>query len=306
MYAIYLIVYGIILTGVLGVIASWIDRKVTARIHYRVGPPFLQPVIDIIKLMGKETVVPEGASKTTFLLAPIMGYASISVASAILWMNQLEVTQGFLGDIIVVIYLLTIPSISLMLGGFASGNPLARVGASREMKLMLSYELPFIFAILVPIIKSNYSLRLGQILASQAGGNVFALSFSGAIALIVSIICIQAKMGIVPFDIAEAETEIMGGVIIEYSGTPLAIFRLMKHMMLFTLPFFLIILYLGGFNFQGIGILYSILKYVLMLVIIVVIKNTNPRVRIDHAMRFFWGPATIASIVAIILSILGI
>jgi len=306
MYAIYLIVYGIILTGVLGVIASWIDRKVTARIHYRVGPPFLQPVIDIIKLMGKETVVPEGASKTTFLLAPIMGYASISVVSAILWMNQLEVTQGFLGDIIVVIYLLTIPSISLMLGGFASGNPLARVGASREMKLMLSYELPFIFAILVPIIKSNYSLRLGQIIASQAGGNVFALSFSGAIALIVSIICIQAKMGIVPFDIAEAETEIMGGVIIEYSGTPLAIFRLMKHMMLFTLPFFLIILYLGGFNFQGIGILYSILKYVLMLVIIVVIKNTNPRVRIDHAMRFFWGPATIASIVAIILSILGI
>jgi len=306
MYAIYLIVYGIILTGVLGVIASWIDRKVTARIHYRVGPPFLQPVIDIIKLMGKETVVPEDASKTTFLLAPILGYASISVVSAILWMNQLEVTQGFLGDIIVVIYLLTIPSISLMLGGFASGNPLARVGASREMKLMLSYELPFIFAILVPIIKSNYSLRLGQIIASQAGGNVFALSFSGAIALIVSIICIQAKMGIVPFDIAEAETEIMGGVIIEYSGTPLAIFRLMKHMTLFTLPFFLIILYLGGFNFHGIGILYSILKYVLMLVIIVVIKNTNPRVRIDHAMRFFWGPATIASIVAIILSILGI
>lgn len=306
MYAIYLIVYGIILTGVLGVIASWIDRKVTARIHYRVGPPFLQPVIDIIKLMGKETVVPEDASKTTFLLAPILGYASISVVSAILWMNQLEVTQGFLGDIIVVIYLLTIPSISLMLGGFASGNPLAKVGASREMKLMLSYELPFIFAILVPIIKSNYSLRLGQILASQAGGNAFALSSSGAIALIVSIICIQAKMGIVPFDIAEAETEIMGGVIIEYSGTPLAIFRLMKHMMLFTLPFFLIILYLGGFNFHGIGILYSILKYVLMLVIIVVIKNTNPRVRIDHAMRFFWGPATIASIVAIILSILGI
>lgn len=306
MYTIYLIVYGIILTGVLGLIASWIDRKVTARIHFRVGPPFIQPAIDIIKLMGKETVIPEAASKIIFLLAPIIGFASISVVSTILWINQLGSTQGFLGDIIVVIYLLAIPSISLMLGGFASGNPLAKVGASREMKLLLSYELPFIFAILVPIIKSNYSLRLGQILATQAGGNAFALSFSGAIALIVSLICIQAKMGIVPFDIAEAETEIMGGVLIEYSGTPLAIFRLMKHMMLFVLPFFLIILYLGGFNFQGVGILYSILKYVLMLVIIIAIKNTNPRVRIDHAMKFFWGPVTVASIVAIILSILGI
>lgn len=305
MYVVYLIVYGFILTVALGFIASWIDRKVTARLQYRKGPPFLQPAIDIIKLLGKETLIPRDASRVMFFLAPILGFGSVVIVSTLLWANNNHLWESFLGDIIVVIYLLAIPPISIMIGGFASGNPLARIGASREMKLLLAYELPFVLAVLVPIIKSDFSLRLSGIINFQAQNGAFAEYASGILALVVCVLVMQAKLGLVPFDIAEAETEIMAGPIIEYSGTGLAIFRLMKNMLLFTLPFFLIILFLGGLNFNGINILYSVIKYIVLLVIIVLIRNTNPRVRIDQAMRFFWGPVTGVAVIAVILAVIG-
>ena len=305
MYIVYLILYGVILTAAVGLVASWIDRKVTARIQYRVGPPFLQPFRDIMKLLGKETLVPAGSSKAVFILAPMIGFASVAMASTILWVNSGVTQSGFLGDILVVIYLLAIPSICIMLGGFASGNPLARVGASREMKLLLSYELPFILAILVPIIKSDFSLKLGEILTFQTQSGAFALSVSGILALIVFVLVMQAKLAFVPFDIPEAETEIISGPFTDYSGTSLALFKLMKNMLLFTLPFFLAILFLGGFHLKGIGILYSVLKYIAILVVITLIRNTNPRLRIDQAMKFFWGPVTAVAVVAVIFALLG-
>jgi NADH-quinone oxidoreductase subunit H len=305
MYIIYLVVYGFIATALIGLVASWIDRKVTARIQYRVGPPFLQPFRDIVKLLGKETLIPRGSSRAVFMMAPVIGFSSVVVASTILWLNSGRGVQSFLGDILVVIYLLAIPSISIMIGGFASGNPVARVGASREMKLLLSYELPFILAVLVPIIKSGFSLRLGEILSMQAQNGVFALSVSGILALIVFVLVMQAKLAFVPFDIPEAETEIIFGPLTDYSGTGLAMFRLMKNMLLFTLPFFLVILFLGGFHLNGIQILYSFLKYIAILVVITVIRNTNPRLRIDQAMKFFWGPVTAVAVVAVIFAMLG-
>jgi len=304
MYLVYLIVYGVIATTCIGLVASWIDRKLTARIQYRVGPPFFQPLRDIVKLLGKETLIPAGSSKGMFMFAPIIGFASVAVASTLLWMNS-TAAQSFLGDIIVVIYLLAIPSISIMLGGFASGNPIARVGASREMKLLLSYELPFILAVLVPIIKSGYSLKLNEILKAQSLNGSFAMSISGILALIVFVLVMQAKLALVPFDMAEAETEIISGPLTDYSGTGLALFRLMKNMLLFTLPFFLVILFLGGFHLDGIRILYSFLKYIAILLVITVIRNTNPRLRIDQAMKFFWGPVTGIAVVAVIFAVLG-
>lgn len=305
MYIVNLVLYGVILTALIGLVASWVDRKVTARIQYRVGPPFMQPFRDILKLLGKETLVPAGSSKAVFILAPMIGFASVAMASTILWANSGTSQIGFLGDILVVIYLLAIPSISIMIGGFASGNPLARVGASREMKLLLSYELPFILAVLVPIIKSDFSLKLTEILTMQAQNGAYALSVSGILAIIVFVLVMQAKLAFVPFDIPEAETEIISGPLTDYSGTSLALFKLMKNMLLFTLPFFLVILFLGGFHLNGIQILYSVLKYVAILVVITLIRNTNPRLRIDQAMKFFWGPVTAVAVVAVIFALLG-
>jgi len=304
-YIFYFLFFGFLLTAIIGLLASWIDRKVTAKVQYRVGPPILQPLIDIVKLLGKETLIPAGSSKITFLMAPVIGLASVILVSTLLWINNIYPAKSFLGDLIVVLYLLVIPSISIIIGGFASRNPLASLGASREMKLVLGYELPFILAVLVSVIKSGYTFRLGEILTFQAQNGAFVRSWSGTLALIVAIICMQAKLALVPFDIPEAETEIVGGPLIEYSGSGLAIYRLMKNMLMFTVPFFLIIVFIGGLRFDGIHLLYGVLKYIGLVALMTVIRNTNPRVRIDQAIKFFWGPVTIIAIIAIILALLG-
>ena len=304
-YIFYFLFFGFLLTAIIGLLASWIDRKVTAKVQYRVGPPLLQPLIDIVKLLGKETLIPAGSSKITFLMAPVIGLASVILVSTLLWINNIYPAKSFLGDLIVVLYLLVIPSISIIIGGFASRNPLASLGSSREMKLILSYELPFILAILVAVIKSGFTFRLGEILTFQAQNGAFVRSWSGTLALIVAIICMQAKLALVPFDIPEAETEIVGGPLIEYSGSGLAIYRLMKNMLMFTVPFFLIIVFIGGLRLDGIHLLYGVLKYIGLVALMTVIRNTNPRVRIDQAVKFFWGPVTIIAIIAIILALLG-
>jgi NADH-quinone oxidoreductase subunit H len=302
-YILYLFIFGFLLTAIIGLFASWIDRKLTARIQYRVGPPLLQPLYDVLKLLGKETLIPVGAPTLPFLAAPLIGLVSVMVVSTLLWVNNLNPQETFVGDLIVVIYLLLLPSISIILGGFSSANPLASLGASRELKLILSYELPFILAILVAVIQADYAIRLGDILATQAQNGIIAASWSGGLALLVAVVCTQAKLALVPFDMPEAETEISHGVLIEYSGTLLAIYQLMKNMLLFALPFFLIVVYLGGVRGGGLNLLYGALEYVGLVALITVIRNTNPRLRMDQVLRFFWGPMTILAIIAVMLAL---
>ncbi|MBL7069024.1 MAG: NADH-quinone oxidoreductase subunit H [Candidatus Omnitrophica bacterium] len=301
----FLILPGFLFTAAAGLLSSWIDRKVTARVQWRVGPPFLQPLIDIVKLLGKETILPSTANKITFLLSPVIGLVGITLVSTLLWIMDANPNASFIGDLIVVLYLLAIPSISVIMGGFSSGNPIASIGASREMKLLLSYELPFILAILVPVIKSGGLIKIGQLLNYQAHNGVFAGSASGAIALVVAIICMQAKLALVPFDMPEAETELIGGPIIEYSGTVLAMYKLTRAMMLFTLPVFLVIIFIGGIELAFPAAIWGILKIVGLLVIIILIRNTNPRLRIDQAVKLFWGPITGLAVLAVVLAFLG-
>ena len=303
-----------------GLLSTWIDRKVTARIQARVGPPWYQPFADFLKLLGKETLIPEGSWRTGFVVAPLVGLAGIVLASCLIWYNDLfpDPKGGFVGDLIVVIYLLVIPSIALMIGASATGNPLSALGASREMKLVLSYELPFLIAIIAAIVAASASVpatapaeeghvtvRLGTLLQQQQQYGVVAWKLSGIIAFIVALLCIHAKLAFVPFDIPEAETEIASGIILEYSGPLLAVIKLTKAIMLFTLPALLVVVFMGGFVFEGISILWAILKYVGILVVIILIKNTNPRLRIDQALRFFWGPMTILAIIALVFASVG-
>ena len=296
----FLIFPGFLFTVIFGLASCWIDRKVTARIQWRVGPPWYQPLMDIVKLSIKEITIPRTASKELFFFSPMIGLSAATLVSMLIWLPNIDpVSKGFSGDIIVVMYLLTLPAIAVILGASASGNPLASVGVSREIKLVMAYELPFIISLLVPVIKSGGMLRLGDIIAYQASHGAFLSSLSGIIAFIVMIFCMQAKLGLVPFDASEAETEIMGGVLIEYSGMLLAIFKLTKTMLMVVLPLFLITLFWQGFNFL------SIWKYIVLLVIIVLIRNTNPRVRIDQAVRFFWGKMTLLSVLAVLLAIKG-
>jgi NADH-quinone oxidoreductase subunit H len=204
---------------------------------------------------------------------------------------------------------------SVVLGSFASRNPLASLGGSREMKLILAYELPFVIALMVPIIKSE-SITLGGILQAPAAVASApwrtGISPSGIIALVVAMLCMQAKLTVVPFDAPEAETEITGGAYVEYSGPPLGMYKLTRAMMLFTMPMFLVTVLCGGFGLVAggdltgqeiaVGIALGMLKYVGLVVGIVLIRNTAPRVRIDQAVRFFWGPVTFFALLAAVLA----
>ena len=281
--------------------ACWVDRKVTARIQWRQGPPWYQNFADIIKLLGKETVVPEGA-KFTFLLSPYLGLLSLILVATMLGLSVRAPLESLPGDLIVLLYLLVIPAVASIIGASSSRNPFASIGASREMKLVLAYELPFILSIITVIVRSAGNLKVGAIFNHQInfGSNLF--SFSGALAFLVALICVQAKLGVAPFDVSDAEQEIMGGTLIEYSGSPLAIFKLTRALLFYTLPLFLIVLFLG----KDLSLPFLALKYIGILVAIILIKNTNPRLRIDQVMRFFWGPVSLLAIAAVILALLGL
>jgi len=296
---------GLLFTAILGLVVSWVDRKVTARVQWRVGPPLLQPFYDFVKLLGKEVIVPAGTSRLAFLGAPLIGLAGVTLAATFLGSAIFYPASGFGGDLIVVLYLLVLPALAVILGGAASRNPLASVGASREMKLVLSYELPLILIMLVPIIKSGGELGIWDLLKYQMANGSFAMSASGIVALITAILCVQAKLALVPFDQGEAETEIMGGAFIEYSGAPLAVFKLTKAMMMVVMPVFVVVMLWGGFGHTPGSIVLGVVKFLALVVIAVLIRNTNPRLRIEHAMKFFWGPVSALAILAVALALVG-
>jgi NADH-quinone oxidoreductase subunit H len=301
-------------TLAVGLVSSWIDRKVTARVQYRVGPPLLQPVYDIIKLLGKETVVSERSRGRGFLFAPVVGLAAGAVAASILWAANLWPAEGFLGDLIVVLYLLTIPAIAAIYGGLASGSPHATFGASREMKLVLSYELPLVLAVLVPVVQmaraaeGGASFSLGALVAFQAESGWALFSLSGILAAVVALVSMQAKLTLVPFDLPEAETELMAGSMLEYSGPPLAMIKLTRALLLAVAPVFLATLFAGGVSDSGSPLAWLAFagKYVVVLVLVVLMRNTNPRLRIDQTVRLFWfGLAPVAA-VALVLAWYGL
>jgi len=304
-YYLWYFVAGGIFLSIAGFIAGWIDRKITARIQFRVGPPWYQNFIDFVKLTGKEVIIPENANKPVFLLAPVLAFIS-SIICGIILMLVNRGTFAFSGDLILFVYLLTIPSLSIIIGASASGNVLSSVGLSREIKLLIGYELPFICAIIISAVKSGSTTSLLDILRYQRQTHIIIGSISGFIGFIISVFVITAKIGIVPFDLAEAEGEISSGVFMEYSGILLGLFKLTKSILLVVGPVFIMTLFLGGFSYSSaFAVIISLLKYLLILVLIVLIKNTNPRVRIDQAMRFFWGWLTFFGIVGIILAFIG-
>lgn len=303
----YFIIFpGLLFAGVVGGLLVWVDRKVTARVQFRVGPPILQPFYDFLKLLlVKETVIPKKGSPIIFLAAPVLGLFGATAAALLILLPAFGITDGFKGDIIVLFYLLAIPSLMFVVGAMASGNPLSAVGASREIKLILSYELTFMLLIAGVILK-NDTIHLEEIMAFQQAGSANIASISGVLFFLAAVFSIQAKTGLVPFDMAEAETEIAEGIFIEYSGTAYAIIKYTKYILFFILPVFIVEILLGGVSFVGIDILWSILKIVLVLVLMILIRNTNPRIKISQAMRFFLIGMNLLIIIGLALHYIGL
>lgn len=304
----YFLVYpGFLFAGIIGGLLSWFDRKVTAYVQFRKGPPLLQPFYDFFKLLlVKETLLPEKGARITFLLAPLFALFGAIISAVFVLLPAFSIDTGFRGDIIVIFYLLVIPSLSYLIGAMSSGNPLASVGASREMKMIISYEITFLLVIIGVILKSGMQINLYEIMRFQYVNKPMIGSVSGVLLFIAGLFCVQAKLGLVPFDLAEAETEISEGIFIEYSGSPYAIIKLTKYMMLFVLPSFLIVLFIGGFNLQGIGVLWSVLKILGVVLLLTLIRNTSPRVKINQAMRFFSVWMNLIAVAGIVLALFGI
>ncbi len=295
----YFIFPGFLFTLILGGWGWWLERKLTARFQYRAGPPWYQNFLDIAKLFCKEQIIPEGANKPLFIISPLVSFGAVLLLSFIINASYLY-TQGFAGDVIVILYLLIIPSLFIVLGGAASSNPLATAGASREIKLMLSYEFIFIVSLVIAIIKSKGLISLVGIIDYQREYGSHIFSISGIIGFILGVFYIQAKLGIVPFDVSEAEQEIMGGPFIEYCGPLLSFFKVTKALLYFILPVFIILLFAG----KNLG-WHLIYKYIIMVLIISVLKNTNPRLCIKDILGFFWFFLFPLGCIGIIFAIMG-
>jgi len=297
---------GLLFAGVTGAFLSWFDRKITARVQFRKGPPLLQPFYDFFKLLlVKETILPKHGSPMVFLSAPLFAVFGATMAGVFILLPLLGINTGFRGDLLVIFYLLTIPSFSYIIGSLASGNPLAAVGGSREMKLILSYELTFLLVVAGVIMKCGQQFDLNSVIQTQQAGTPFIGSISGVLLFIVAVFCIQAKLALVPFDMPEAEAEITEGIFIEYSGAAYALIKLTKYIMFFILPAFIVAMLLNGFKLEGLGILWAILKVLGVVLLITLIRNTNPRIRIKQAMKFFLVWMNLIAVIAIVLIAFG-
>ena len=302
----FLVFPGLLFVGVTGAFLSWFDRKITARVQFRKGPPLLQPFYDFFKLLlVKETILPRKGSPMIFLLAPVFAVFGATMAGVFILLPLFNISTGFRGDLLVIFYLLTIPSFSYITGALASGNPLAAVGSSREMKLILSYELTFLLVIAGIIMKCGQKFDLYSIIQTQQAGSPFIGSISGVLLFIVAVFCIQAKLALVPFDMPEAEAEITDGIFIEFSGAAYALIKLSKHIMFFILPSLLVALFMSGFMLNGIHIIWAVLKVIGVVLLITLIRNTNPRIKIKQAMNFFMVWMNLIAIIALVLIAFG-
>jgi NADH-quinone oxidoreductase subunit H len=302
----FLVFPGLLFVGVTGAFLSWFDRKISARVQFRKGPPLLQPFYDFFKLLlVKETILPKQGSPMTFLLAPVFAVFGATMAGVFILLPLFNISTGFRGDLLVIFYLLTIPSFSYITGALASGNPLAAVGSSREMKLIMSYELTFLLVIAGIIMKCGQKFDLYSIIQTQQAGSSSIGSVSGVLLFIVAVFCIQAKLAMVPFDMPEAEAEITDGIFIEFSGATYALIKLSKYIMLFILPSLLVALFMSGFMLNGIHIIWAVLKVIGVVLLITLIKNTNPRIKIKQAMNFFMVWMNLIAVIALVLIAFG-
>lgn len=301
-----LIFPGFFFVFVVGLLLAGIDRKILARMQKRVGPPIVQPFYDFFKLLGKETIIPDAANKAVYLIAPIAGMASLAVLMTFIPVFGYSAFSGS-ADLIVVLYLLTIPAVAMIIGGSASGSPYAGVGISREMVVMMGYELPLIIIFLAIARKTGegaFCFSMQEIMNWQQANGSMISNWELIPAAIAMLLIIPAEVGTQPFDAAEAETEICEGPIVEYSGVPLAVFKLNTAMKMFVMTALFANLFLGGIN-TGYIALDAVLEAAICAGVTVVCMTfthaVTARLKIEHLFKFYWTVVTGLAAVSLIL-----
>jgi NADH-quinone oxidoreductase subunit H len=314
-----LIIGGVLVSGVplLTVIfLILIERKVAARIQDRLGPnragPFglLQTVADLIKLLVKEDITPAAADRILYNAAPLVSFASVVLIWAVIPFMYADVEPGaFMGvDLdIGVLYFVAVASLgtlAIMTAGWASNNKYALLGAFRVVALLVSYEIPLVFALLVPVMLSG-SMSLVDITNAQSH---MWFIFMAPVAALMFFISSQAETGRAPFDLIEAESELVAGFNIEYSGMKFGMFFAAEFLHVFTNAVLFTILYLGGFlgffykELPILGFAWLGIKAFIIYFIFLWLRNTVPRMRIDQVMNFNWFFLVPVSIVNVLLT----
>jgi len=261
-------------------------RKIMARIQSRQGPPIFQPYYDLLKLLGKEDLE-SGEVPVLQRLASYFSLATILTLSTFVPLGFRPPLAGA-GDVTVLIYLLMLSGICTLLAGLTAGSTYALVGTSREMMTMLALEPILAAALMVGALHAG-SFRLDAVL----DGSVYAgpSPASGLAMLIVMLLAFQAFVGRVPFDISEAETEIMEGPLLEYSGRKLALFRWaqMAKLVVHSAIFIALFMPLGPRLPFPLGFLAFWGEVFLLVILVTLIASTHARYRIDQAIRYYAG-----------------
>ncbi len=283
----YILIFpGFLFLVIYGLFMEWIDRKLVAKFQNRMGPPWFQPVADFLKLFAKEDIVPEMADKSMFTIAPIIALAAVLTTVMFLPMIVPAMTS-FPGDVVVLAYLLTIPTFAIFLGGWYSTNYFASVGAMRATILLFSYEVPLMMALLGPAVLAG-SWTINGILAFQMT-HPWMVMYQ-PLGFIVALVAVVGKLERIPFDIPEAETEIVEGPLCEYSGRKLAFYRLMFDVETVIGTALISIFYLGGFSGPNIVVsaVLFLIKTLVLLAAISLTKAILGRIRIDQMTEFCW------------------
>jgi NADH-quinone oxidoreductase subunit H len=291
-----------------GLVFKGLDRRMEARLQRRVGPPLHQPWLDLAKLLTKETMIPDTANKTLFLMAPVIGFTGMAVCAAFIPIPG--VYQGLMntGDLLVIFYLLPIPAIALMIGGSASSSPFGALGFSREMVMMLAYEVPLLCVLLTVAMLVGKGLgggvefSLAEVVRYQADKGQIGFNPVMIPALFAYLMFLPGTMGVVPFDIPEAETEIIEGPLLEYGGPPLALYLLASALKIFVvLGLGVAMFFPGTFSDNAlVNLVWFILKcFGLMVISLTVVKSATGRFRVDQAFWFYLKYPAMLSLISL-------
>ncbi|MCK9358026.1 MAG: NADH-quinone oxidoreductase subunit H [Dehalococcoidia bacterium] len=305
--------------SVVGLVYLGIDRVLVARMQARVGPPLAQPFRDVSKLMMKENIIPAHALRWLFQFCPVM--CVMGSAALLLYIplfGQPALFEGS-GDAMLIVYLLTVPSLALVAGGFASSSPYATVGAQREMVVMIGYEFPLSVAVvaiawrILQVTDAN-AFALSTMAQYPIWDLVGPLGFVGALLLLVSLISVTpGELGRIPFDLAEAETELAGGLLVEYSGRNLALFYLGNAIRGFAVLSLVVALFFpygigaaaGLTNVAAIaavdGLFFLLKVFVVMFVSIALVRSAMARFKVNQASVFYLMVMTLVSLVGLLL-----
>ena len=307
-----------IFTIIFGLLYKGIDRKLAAHMQARVGPPIRQPFWDVIKLFSKENIVPEQAIGWLFNLAPVIALASSITIMLYLPIGSFGPILSTEGDLILILYLLMIPSLAMVLGGFASSSPYATVGAQREMVLMISYEFPLAIAIISIAWRLNEAnvqnpFSLSSIASYPIWNNVGILGILGLLLLLVILVIVTpGELSKIPFDVPEAETEIAGGLLVEYSGRNLGMFYLADAVKTVAMATIIVTLFfpynlspilnLSGYVAYITDFLFYLLKvFLVILFSVTLIRVGVARLKIDQVVSTYWITLTLISLIGLVL-----